>query len=472
MDEADLLSHAERNHYRQHARAFLSEKLAAASTLPCDLPARPAALAAWIERNSVKVGEQYRDYLNARKTGSARQYFSGKSHAYYFLNAVAPTKLVDGAWLYGLCKRWDDPRFSSLIRIYLEELGEGLPNKNHVLLYRKLLAMHGSDRWHRFEDTYFEQGAIQIALSMHAADFLPEVIGFNLGYEQLPLHLLITAYELDELGIDPYYFTLHVTVDNAATGHAQKAMQSVFDAMPQVADREEFYRRIMNGYRLNMLGIDTLTAIRSFDLERELLAVMAEKAKLGSQLHSDYCRVAGRTINDWLAEPGHLPELLSNLQKMGWINRHQHPQNSRFWNLIHGERAPMFGVFSAYEQQLIWDWIGGDWLTKRTGSEGGPPRELAFRARKRLYEALNQGRRYAHPSIGTRGVIRTHADHDKSNGEDDFNADLRELERKLSALPGREEVMAELVELMSPARHHTAAGLMATRIFTRMLQST
>src|SRR5690606_9289206 len=107
----------------------------------------------------------------------------------------------------GLLHRWDDARFAPLIRIYLEELGEGLPDKNHVLLYRKLLASHGCEQQDNLSDDHFTQGAIQLSLAHHAADFLPEVIGFNLGYEQLPLHLLITAYELNELGIDPYYFT-------------------------------------------------------------------------------------------------------------------------------------------------------------------------------------------------------------------------------------------------------------------------
>jgi hypothetical protein len=65
----------------------------------------------------------------------------------------------------------------------------------------------------------------------NAEKFLPEVIGFNLGYEQLPLHLLITAYELKELHIDPYYFTLHITVDNADSGHAKQAVDAVFSAM-------------------------------------------------------------------------------------------------------------------------------------------------------------------------------------------------------------------------------------------------
>ena len=115
---------------------------------------------------------------------------------------MAPTKLVDGAWLYGLLQRWDDARFTALIQTYLEELGDGLPEKNHVVLYRKLLASQGCDDWRELDDEHFVQGAIQLALAEHAEQFLPEIIGFNLGYEQLPLHLLITSYELTELGVD------------------------------------------------------------------------------------------------------------------------------------------------------------------------------------------------------------------------------------------------------------------------------
>ncbi len=56
-------------------------------------------------------------------------------------------------------------------------------------------------QWDDLSDDHYIQGALQLAMAHHADQFLPEIIGFNLGYEQLPLHLLITAYELKELGI-------------------------------------------------------------------------------------------------------------------------------------------------------------------------------------------------------------------------------------------------------------------------------
>src|SRR5690606_26178928 len=233
------------------SRHYLRRQLDRVAPMRPALPANIDGLTHWMQSGTASVGRQYRDYLAARRRGEARRYFPATSHALHFLKAVAPTKLVDGAWLYGLVSQWRDSRCSGLIRIYLEELGEGDPDMNHVLLYKKLLAANECEHWQSLDETHFVQGAIQLSLAQHADHFLPEVIGFNLGYEQLPLHLLICAYELDELGIDPFYFTLHVTVDNAASGHAARAVQSVADAMPHLGDKAAFYRRVRSGYQLN-----------------------------------------------------------------------------------------------------------------------------------------------------------------------------------------------------------------------------
>jgi len=147
-----------------------------------------------------------------------------------------------------------------------------------------------------------------------------------LGYEQLPLHLPITAYELNELDIDPYYFTLHVTIDNFSTGHARKSLQCVLDCMPRIGHGKEFQRRVANGYRLNSVGMGTHQAIASFDLEQELQRVMAAKASLGAQLHSDYCLIAGRRVSEWLTSPDKVAGLLTALQSTGWIRRGEQPE--------------------------------------------------------------------------------------------------------------------------------------------------
>ncbi|MBE7375293.1 iron-containing redox enzyme family protein [Pseudomonas lopnurensis] len=436
------LSHEADDEARATAAHYLRRQLEAAAALPCDLPGDPRDLPHWLEQRTAKVGRQYQAYLEQRRTGGPRRYFSSKAHALHFLRGVAPTKLVDGAWLYGLLQRWDDPRFTALIQTYLEELGEGRPEKNHVVLYRKLLASQGCDDWQALDDAHFVQGAIQLALAEHAEQFLAEVIGFNLGYEQLPLHLLITAYELTELGIDPYYFTLHVTVDNADSGHATKAVQGLLAAWPQVADGAEFYRRVRAGYRLNELGASTLSVIGDFDLQREVLRIFARKAGVGRFIHSDYCRFEGRTVNQWLGEPERVGSFLAVLEKRGWIKHGHDPRESRFWQLITGEQAPMFGVFSAHEQQLIHAWIAGDWQADGKRS----PHRAPFGAHRQ------HGR--ASPS-----PIERPADND-------FDEELQLLERQVARQPTREARMRLLLPLLAPQRHHSAAGLLATRLFT------
>ncbi len=433
---------------RERAADFLCEQLGEAAQLPCDLPNNPHELVAWMERSTAEVGRRYHDYLEARKAGEPRRFFPSKSSALHFIKQASPTKLVDGAWLYGLLSHWQDARFGALIQTYLEELGEGLPTKNHVVLYRKLLASQGLEHFDNMPDANFTQGAIQLALAYNADHFLPEIIGFNLGYEQLPLHLLICAYELHELGVDPYYFTLHITVDNADSGHARKAVDAVFETMPRLGNAEEWLRRVRNGFLLNDIGIGTNDIIGSFDLRRELIDIFARKGVVGQFAHSDYRQVGARSVNDWLANPLEAEEFLHQMEVEGWFKRHTDPRQSRFWKLIEGEQAKMFGVFSAYEKQVIYDYIAGDALNDPQLARSSRA-AASFEAKQRLRAA-------AKPD-GTPG------------GASDFDEEVNALHHQLASVRSQEEEIALLISLMSPALHHSAAGLVATRIFNDML---
>jgi phage terminase Nu1 subunit (DNA packaging protein) len=74
----------------------------------------------------------------------------------------------------------------------------------------------------------------QQLVSLFPHDFLPEVLGFNLHFEGVTLETLAAARELRELGIDPYYFVLHVSIDNADSGHTAIAMQTVVNYLEHV----------------------------------------------------------------------------------------------------------------------------------------------------------------------------------------------------------------------------------------------
>ena len=446
------------------AARWLDAQLDGFGSAPPALPRGAAGFRAWTAANTAAVGAQYRQYLAERKAGAARRFFTSKAHALYFLKGVAPTKLVDGAWLFGLLRQWEQGAMRPLITTYLEELGNGVPEKNHVLVFQQLIDAHGCAQWQGLPEDHFVQGLIQLAFAHNADQFLPELIGYNLGYEQLPLHLLITAYELNELGIDPYYFTLHVTVDNADTGHARKAWEALQKLIPQVGDADDFMRRVDAGYRLNELGASTASVIGSFDLYGELVGILRAKSAVGRNMHSDYCKVGGRALNDWLSDPDQVPALLAALEAQGWFTRGEDPEQSRFWSLLQGDHAQMFGVFSAYEQQVLHDWIA-------TPAQPDVAIRLArvatHRAVQRAAGAIAAGAPRRIRERAERGIIR-HRFPDDEHAWEAIACELRLLEAKLAASDSKEEAIAMLTALMSPASHHTSAGLMATRIFSKL----
>lgn len=461
---------------RSASRAFLAAALADAARLDSDVPGDPRLLVGWLARGHQQTAAAYRRYLDGRHAGAPRRFFRNRSHALHLVKSVAPTKLVDGAWLFGLLPRWSDARLAPLIRIYLEELGEGFAEQHHVLLYRKLLSSHGVERWHDLGDAYHVQGAIQLSLAHHAAELLPEVIGFNLGYEQLPLHLPITAYELNELNVDPYYFSLHVTIDNASTGHACKSLQCALECLPRAGNAADFYRRMVAGFNLNHLGMGTMEAIASFDLERELTAVLTDKAGIGAQLHSDYCRIGGRSVTEWLASPGGIPDFLKALVAAGWIRRGAAPDESRFWRLLNDESASMFGVFDDYEKQLISDWIvdahpGGNEERNRGDDTSPVRRSKVNRFRRRgparataPFEDACLGR--AGPAGVGQVIHRQLADFSAADRDDD---DVRSVAERLAGVDETAVAIEALRGFLSPANHSSPAGLLATRICSGLI---
>ena len=441
---------------RADAADWVRDALARTAHDDCDLPDSPDALYPWMRAQAERAAHAYAGYLQQRRAGAPRRYFSNRAHALHFLRAVAPTKLVDGAWLYGVLAHAGNPRLAPLVRTYLEELGDGQPDKNHVTLYRKLLAHHGMADDLPEDDALYEQGLAQLALAWTADEFLPEIIGFNLGYEQLPLHLLITAYELNELGIDPYYFTLHVTVDNSDSGHARQACDAVAHMLPPPgadgdnAARQAFWQRVRAGSRLGNVGRGTVDVIQGFDAAREATRIFQAKAPAGAGLHSDYARIGGRTVNQWLAEPERMGDFLQALADGGWIHHGKPAHESRLWNLLQGERAEMFGVFSPYELQVIHDWIRGAdsadgqaYFEPAAANQGG--RRPSFRAMQRLRGADARAAAASMPA------------------DDGADPDRMALDARLAQLAG-DARRAALVAAMGPALHWTPAGLHATRL--------
>jgi len=138
-------------------------------------------------------------------------------------------------------------------QVMSEEFGDGDLRKHHVWVYEALmrsLNSEGASSTPGYEwgfDGFREGEGIprcwtaavsQQLIGLHANEFLPEALGFNMAYEALPYHLLVTTGELKELKMDNYYFALHVTIDNADSGHAPVARVAVENYLASVRERE------------------------------------------------------------------------------------------------------------------------------------------------------------------------------------------------------------------------------------------
>ncbi|KGT48775.1 MULTISPECIES: iron-containing redox enzyme family protein [Acinetobacter] len=332
----------------------------------------------------------FQDYLARRQQGGQREFFPTVSHAFEFLYRVAPTKMVDGSWLYSTLDHADQAAVKDLIHIYLEELGLGHPQANHVTMYQDLLNTYELSTYaEQLDDRYYEQAAVQLVLAYAPPEYLPLVIGFNLGYEQLPLHLLITNYELAELGINPHYFNVHITIDNAHNGHAQKSLQAFVDLYRSAEDPQRYLEMVKQGYLLNDIGKSSTQIVRELDLDQQVLKLFRQKALIGQYIHNQKCQFSGKTINEWLSQPEQIHEFLHVLMKKSWIQRGQPAEQSHFWKLIDDPDGKMFGVFNATEKQMIRDWIQGPELARRLSSHQlHMPSPVVDRQQQRKLEEL------------------------------------------------------------------------------------
>ena len=378
----------------------------------------------------------FQSYVERRRQQQGREYFPTVSHAFEFLAKVAPVKLVDGSWLYSTVQNWNRPETKDLIYIYLEELGMGHTRANHVTMYQDLLNHYELNSYaEQLDASYYEQAAVQLALAYAPPEYLPLVIGFNLGYEQLPLHLLITNYELSELGIDPHYFNVHITIDNAHNGHAQKSLQAYLDQYALAEDPAQYLDLIKKGYVLNDIGKSSTQIIKQLDTEKLALKVFQNKALIGQYIHNQKCQFSGKTINEWLSDPVQIADFLKVMIEKGWIVKDAPVEQSRFWKMIDDPDGKMFGVFNATEKQIIKDWIQGETFAAR----------LSSRSRSQVHNQME-------PVLNRITQQQIH-----------------QLKSRLNRCAAAEQKIDLLIPYVTPHMHHQEVGLWATRQLSLLL---
>jgi hypothetical protein len=291
---------------RQLLLSLLSTTLIEASKTPepsiLSIPTfSRTSLDEFLKAKDTSVTKQYEAYITRRRAGAPREMFATKPSAEWWLKQSAPVKFVDGAWLGHMHKTSTPFAFRNITKnawqVLSEELGDGDVVRNHVHVYRALMHSIGANlprnddvdfihARHALDSANVWKAAVaQLVISLFPHDFMGEVLGFNLAYESLPLHLLKTVKELRELGLSAFYFELHISIDNADSGHAAMAVAAVCDYIDLVGQREGeeaagmAWRRVQAGYVLAE-GLGTTPEIER-EQSRELVApAQAEEVPL------------------------------------------------------------------------------------------------------------------------------------------------------------------------------------------------
>ena len=356
------------------------------------------------EQNAVLT--MWRDYLARRKQGQGPELFATTGAAKTWLVQQAPVKFVDGAWLGHIHKITSPFALRSITKdawqILSEELGDGDLSKHHVYLYHQLLQdigcplsdSHSADfiqpcHWDTMNNYDAWKAAVgQLLISLFPNKFLPEILGFNMHYELITLDTLRAAHELKALDVNPYYFLIHIAIDNADSGHTAMAIHTVTRYLDTVRATEgevaleQAWKRVQIGYTLSQaLGSShsreaecsggavalpgSVALSTPLDpLSAGVIDIFRAKASVSKQFHcQSRVRIGGQTLAEWL-DPSmwrhsnsrqHLKLLTALSQTRPWIYPGASGKSMLVRELLWGGR--MFGAFTHDEVVTLSAWI-------------------------------------------------------------------------------------------------------------------
>lgn len=357
-------------------------------------------LAKYLRSEDDKISDRFEEYAAGRHRGAPRQLFQNKEEATRWLASKAPSKLVDGAWLGHIHRAQTPFNMRNITKdawqIFSEELGDGDIDKHHAYVYDELLAKVGapvpSANTKEFvtkphlpgfdpKDDNMEvwQSAVsQLLISLFPNEFLPEILGFNMQFEMITWDTVRAAKELKEVGYDGYYFLLHISIDNADSGHTAMALKVVLDYLDWVmknegpAAHEQAWRRIQVGYLLSdkfavshagAEDDEAAGAIRYHnDYSSELLRIFKGKAEIAGKLHcGSRVKIGGKTLNELLdirtlqTPEGETAFLKAMADSKAWVKPGDH-KSSRLIQQFEW-MGKMFGAVTMEELVVVKAWI-------------------------------------------------------------------------------------------------------------------
>lgn len=419
-------------------------------------------LSQFLQEENGRITGQWEKYIARRRAGGPSEMFQNREEAVWWLKQIAPVKYVDGAWL-GYINKITTPfplrrTTKDAWQVMSEELGDGNSHMNHVYVYRELMKEIGAGlpeadtadfihpRHELDEECVWKAAVSQLLISLFTHEFLPEILGFNLHFEGLTMETMKAAKELEELRLNPYYFVLHISIDNADSGHTAIAMQAVIKYLRYIlqtdgaAGVQVAWRRIQTGFIFSS-GVSAgpkchsrrTPAVHGFPRnshEAEVVRIFHAKAPVAYNIHcGSGLKLGGRKLNDWL-EPHAFAgkqwqmdfmDCLSNFRP--WVRKGDSAQSRLVQELSWGGK--MFGSFTQNEVEAVKRWIEELDIVK-------PQLYWSFVGRKEInsHDVLRQQDiRVDHPVLSFTSLA-------KFSAQQPFLSHVSPLELELTPVPG------------------------------------
>jgi hypothetical protein len=177
----------------------------------------------------------------------------------------APLNQLDGAWLRNIAHAGPiDSINAFLFSIWMDEVGDGIPEQNHCNVYGDLMEsveikvpplnsrayIENQD----LLDSAFTVPMYELAISQFTPAYFPEILGMTLQLEWEVLALKPTIKLFRHFGLNPHFYEMHVGIDNAADGHGAKARSAVEVYLDQARARggkvevDRLWKRIWRGH--------------------------------------------------------------------------------------------------------------------------------------------------------------------------------------------------------------------------------
>jgi len=354
----------------------------------------PESLINFLQVDNDSITREWELYMARRRAGSPTELFQDTEEAKWWLRQMAPVKFVDGAWLGHINKITTPFALRRVTKdawqVMSEELGDGDRDKNHVYVYQELMKEIGAElpeadtidfthAQHQLnEKCVWKTAVAQLLISLFPHQFLPEILGFNMHFEGLTIETMKAARELEDIGLNPYYFVLHISIDNADSGHTAIAMQTVIKYIEHVRQAQgtgaaqQTWKRIQAGFILSK-GLSAgpqcpsrrKSTAKSFPRdvrEAEVIRIFKAKAPVAHKIHcSSRMRIGGRKLVDWL-EPNSFAgkqwqmdfvDYLSNMRP--WVRKGDSGKSRLIQEL--SWQGKMFGSFTQSEVEAVKQWI-------------------------------------------------------------------------------------------------------------------